>query len=43
MPPKGSARGVPVGGDLRQGSKGAAPGFIVRALRDTDGASIDRI
>ena len=37
------ARGVPMGGDLLPGPEGAAPRFMVRALRDPDGANIDRI
>jgi len=40
---QGYARGVPMGGDLRPGPKGAAPTFMVRALRDPDGANLDRI
>jgi Protein of unknown function (DUF3604) len=40
---QGYARGVPMGGDLRRGPKGAAPTFMVRALRDPDGANLDRI
>jgi hypothetical protein len=39
----GYARGVPMGGDLRPGPEGAAPNFMVRALRDPDGANLDRI
>ena len=40
---QGYARGVPMGGDLRPGPNGAAPTFMVRALRDPDGANLDRI
>ncbi len=40
---KGYARGVPMGGDLHRGPDGAAPNFMVRALRDPDGANLDRI
>jgi hypothetical protein len=40
---QGYARGVPMGGDLRPGPEGAAPRFMVRALRDPDGANLDRI
>ena len=40
---QGYARGVPMGGDLRKGPEGAAPTFMVRALRDPDGANLDRI
>ena len=32
-----------MGGDLRTGPEGAAPTFMVRALRDPDGANLDRI
>jgi hypothetical protein len=39
----GYARGVPMGGDLFAGPEGAAPTFMVRALRDPDGANLDRI
>ncbi|MFC3616110.1 DUF3604 domain-containing protein [Lutimaribacter marinistellae] len=40
---QGYARGVPMGGDLRSGPDGAAPTFMVRALRDPDGPNLDRI
>jgi len=40
---QGYARGVPMGGDLRPGPNGASPTFMVRALRDADGANLDRI
>ncbi|MCE8514891.1 DUF3604 domain-containing protein [Ruegeria pomeroyi] len=39
----GYARGVPMGADLFAGPVGAAPTFMVRALRDPDGANLDRI
>jgi hypothetical protein len=39
----GYARGVPMGGDLRGAAEGQAPAFMVRALRDPDGANLDRI
>jgi hypothetical protein len=39
----GYKKGVPMGGDLRQPPKGKAPTFMVRALRDVDGANLDRI
>ena len=39
----GYDRGVPMGGDLRPGPEGGAPTFMVRALRDPDGANLDRI
>jgi hypothetical protein len=40
---KGYNHGVPMGGDLRQAPKGKAPSFMIRALRDPDGANLDRI
>ncbi len=40
---QGYARGVPMGGELANAPKGAAPAFMVRALRDPDGANLDRI
>ena len=39
----GYTRGVPMGGRLHAAPKGAAPSFIVRALRDPDWANLDRI
>ena len=40
---QGYARGVPMGGDLANASKGKTPSFMIRALRDADGANLDRI
>ena len=40
---EGYARGVPMGGDLMRAPDGKAPTFMVRALRDADGANLDRI
>lgn len=40
---QGYARGVPMGGDLTKAPQAAAPAFMVRALRDVDGANLDRI
>ncbi len=40
---RGYARGVPMGGDLSAAPKGTAPTFMIRALRDPDGANLDRI
>jgi hypothetical protein len=38
------AGGVPMGGDLKpSGNAGAAPRFLVQALKDPDGANLDRI
>jgi hypothetical protein len=39
----GYTRGVPMGGDLKSAPKGAAPRFMIRALRDPDGANLDRV
>ena len=39
----GYTRGVPMGGDLSAAPKGGAPRFLIRALRDTDGANLDRV
>ena len=39
---QGYRRGVPMGGDLRNGD-GASPRFMIRALRDVDGANLDRV
>ncbi|MDE2435392.1 MAG: DUF3604 domain-containing protein [Sphingomonadales bacterium] len=38
----GYSRGVPMGGNLAQGKNGA-PSFIVSALKDPDGANLDRV
>ncbi len=40
---QGYARGVPMGGDLSSPPSGGAPTFMVRALRDPDGANLDRV
>lgn len=39
----GYAKGVPMGGDLTRGPGGAAPSFLIRAVRDPDGANLDRV
>ncbi|MDO3720769.1 DUF3604 domain-containing protein [Marinobacter sp. chi1] len=39
----GYVRGVPMGGDLKNAPDGKAPTFMIRALRDVDGANLDRI
>jgi hypothetical protein len=39
----GYARGVPMGGDLANAPDGTAPAFMIRALRDADGANLDRV
>ncbi len=35
--------GVPMGGDLKAAPAGKAPAFMVQAMRDPDGANLDRI
>ena len=40
---QGYKRGVPMGGDLTGAPAGQAPTFMVRALRDLDGANLDRV
>lgn len=40
---KGYRHGVPMGGDLTDAPDGKAPAFMVRALRDPDGANLDRV
>ena len=40
---EGYRRGVPKGGDLRKAPAGKAPTILIRALRDPDGANLDRI
>jgi hypothetical protein len=37
------AQGVPMGGDLEAAAAGAAPRFLVWALKDPEGANLDRI
>ena len=39
----GYSKGVPMGGDLTQAPKGKAPSFLIRAVRDPDGANLDRV
>jgi hypothetical protein len=40
---KGYRHGVPMGGDLTDAPDGKVPAFMVRALRDPDGANLDRV
>ena len=40
---EGYSRGVPMGGDLTKGPKGATPKLMIRAIRDADGANLDRV
>ena len=39
----GYARGVPMGGELSVGPKGAAPTFLVQVMRDPKSANLDRV
>ena len=39
----GYTKGVPMGGELERDQKGRAPSFLLSALRDPDGAHLDRI
>lgn len=39
----GYNKGVPMGGDLSSANDGTAPGFVIRAMRDPDGANLDRV
>ncbi|WP_239806225.1 DUF3604 domain-containing protein [Croceicoccus hydrothermalis] len=38
----GYRKGVPMGGDLARAANGRAPGFMIHAVRDGDGANLDR-
>ena len=40
---QGYRRGVPMGGDLTKAPRGKPPAFMIRALRDPDGANLDRV
>lgn len=39
----GYNKGVPMGSDLTKVRKGKSPTFLIRAVRDSDGANLDRI
>ncbi len=39
----GYSGGVPMGGDLRKAPIGKVPKIVIRALRDPDGANLDRV
>jgi hypothetical protein len=39
----GYENGVPMGGDLSAAADGAAPTLLIRAVRDPDGANLDRV
>ncbi|GLB47710.1 DUF3604 domain-containing protein [Neptunitalea lumnitzerae] len=43
MVTNGYSKGVPMGGDLYKPTNGAAPGFLISAIKDPDGANLDRI
>ena len=42
-PSTATSSGVPMGGDLKAAPAGKAPRFLIRALRDADGANLDRV
>lgn len=39
----GYSKGVPMGGDLGNGGEGSSPVFMLTALKDPDGANLDRM
>ncbi len=39
----GYAKGVPMGGDLTAAPTGKAPSFLIRGVKDPDGANLDRL
>lgn len=39
----GYDKGVPMGGDVSEAPEGRVPTFLIRAIRDVDGANLDRI
>jgi hypothetical protein len=39
----GYANGVPMGGDLKDAPANKAPNFLIKAVRDPDGANLDRV
>ena len=39
----GYRKGVPMGGDLAVAPEGGTPSFLVRAVKDPDGANLDRV
>jgi hypothetical protein len=39
----GYEKGIPMGGDLSAAPEGKMPTFLIRAIRDVDGANLDRI
>jgi hypothetical protein len=40
---EGYNRGVPMGGDLTDAPQGKSPTMMIRAIRDADGANLDRV
>ncbi|MCX2980447.1 DUF3604 domain-containing protein [Halieaceae bacterium IMCC14734] len=40
---RGYSDGVPMGGELTSAAKGNTPGFLIQALKDPDGANLDRV
>lgn len=39
----GYGKGVPMGGDLTNAPEGQSPSFLIRAVKDPDGANLDRV
>ena len=39
----GYSKGVPMGGDLANAAEGKSPSFLIRAVKDPDGANLDRV
>ena len=39
----GYEKGVPMGGDLTNAPNGKSPNFLIRAVKDPDGANLDRV
>lgn len=39
----GYSKGVPMGGDITQGPEEKSPTFLIRAVKDPDGANLDRV
>lgn len=39
----GYAKGVPMGGDLKQAPAGKAPSFLIQAVKDPEDANLDRV
>jgi len=43
LPAVGYGKGVPMGGDLKAASAGKAPVFLIAAMKDPEGANLDRV